>query len=217
MGIKFRAASLVMVLSIIAILTLGAVPTVDHPDAWKGLSAEQVKKVMAGEVVLLNEDTSKGEEDQKRFIYAAMIFDQPIEQVWKLHIDVDKQYRYLPDLVASPLVDKERCDFHVKIMMINIYYRVKYNFDKENYKFSWSLDPSYDNDMKRVDGFWELYKIDDKRTLGRYGTNIEVTSLIPEFIMDKLTRSNLPTTMDGCYKYIQSGGKWTKPGFKENK
>jgi len=69
--------------------------------------------------------------------------------------------------------------------------------------------------MKRVDGYWRLYKIDDQHTLARYGTNVEVSSLIPNFVMEKLTKSNLPANMDACFKYFNSGGTWTKPGFKE--
>ena len=41
------------------------VPTADHPDAWKGLTPEQVQKVKAGEVVLLDQDASDSGEDQK--------------------------------------------------------------------------------------------------------------------------------------------------------
>ena len=74
-----------------------------------------------------------------------------------------------------------------------------------------------DNDMKRVDGFWRLYKIDEGHTLARYGTWVEVASFIPEFIMERLTRSNLPVNMEAVHKYIQSGGTYTKPGFEEKK
>ncbi len=192
-------------------------PSADSPQAWEGLTEDQVKKVKAGEIVILDEDKSEGA-DQKRFIRAAMIFDQPLEKTWKLFKATEKQHRYLPDLDSCELVQRDdkgdKVDFHVKLIL-NIDYRIMHHYDEENYKLWWHLDPDFDNDMKQVDGYWQLFKLDDKRTLARYGTRVEVTSIIPEFVMKKLTRDNLPVNMEAAYKYIQSGGEYVKPGFKE--
>lgn len=203
--------------AVLALFLISAVPTVDDPEAWKGLTPEQIKKVKAGEIVILDEDTSGGE-DQKRFIRAAMIFDQPIDKAYALFRATENQHRYLPDLDSCKLVKRDdkgdRVDFHVKLIF-DIDYRIHHHYDDANFHYWWHLDPEYDNDMKQVDGFWKLYKIDDKRTLGRYGTRVQVSSIIPQFIMTRLTKSNLPVAMEACYKYIQSGGTYTKPEFKE--
>jgi hypothetical protein len=204
----------------LAVLTVGrawAVPTADDPEAWKGLTPDQIAKVKKGEVVMLDKNTSAGAEDQKRFIQAAMIFNQPIDQTWALMKKTELQHRYLPDLENCALVSRnasgDSVDFHVKLVM-NINYRIHHVYDDEHCYLHWGLDPNFKNDMKRVDGYWKLYKIDDQHTLARYGTNVEVTSIIPEFIMEKLTKSNLPVNMDACFKYFNSGGTWTKPEFK---
>ncbi|HUT54874.1 MAG TPA: hypothetical protein VM658_15895, partial [bacterium] len=63
-------------------------------------------------------------------------------------------------------------------------------------------------------GFWRLYKIDGQHTLARYGTWVEVSSIIPDFLMERLTKSNLPVNMEAVYKYINSGGTFRKPGYK---
>ncbi|MFO8058636.1 MAG: SRPBCC family protein [bacterium] len=196
-----------------------AVPTTDDPEAWKGLSKEQIKKVKSGEVVIMDQDTSEGGEDQKRFIRAAMIFDQPIDKAWKLVRQTEMQHRFLPDLKKCELVKRtekgDRVDFHVEIAMFDIDYRVRHHYDDKNRHLWWHLDENYDNDMKRVDGFWKLYKLDENRTLARYGTKVEVMSFIPDFIMKRLTKSSLPANMKAYYKYVQSGGTYTKPGFEE--
>jgi len=37
---------------------------------------------------------------------------------------------------------------------------------------------------------------------------------MPSFIVKRLTRSNLPASLEAVKKYINSGGTYTKPGFK---
>jgi len=205
---------------VLAAWAAGAVPTADDPAAWKDLTPDQIARVKAGEVVLIDQDTSEGE-DQKRFIQAAMIVDRPIEEVWTLLKKTELQDRYLPDLAKCDLVKRDKAgdlvDFHVKILVVSIDYRVHHRYDEEHYKLWWTLDPTYDNDMNQVDGFWQLYKLDEKRTLLRYGTKVEVASFIPDMVMERLTKSNLPANMDACYKYIESGGTYTKPEFEDKK
>jgi len=216
---KFTKTFSLFLLSLFCAVSVYAVPTVDGPEAWKGLTPQQIKKVKSGEIVIMDQDTSEGDEEQKRYIRAAMIFDQPIDKAWKLVRKTEMQHRFLPDLEECELVERtaegDRVDFHVEIAMFDIDYRVRHHYDDENCHLWWHLDPEHDNDMKRVDGFWKLYKLDDKRTLARYGTNVEVMSFIPEFIMKRLTKSNLPVNMEAYYKYVQSGGTYTKPGFEE--
>jgi hypothetical protein len=197
---------------------LKAIPTADEPAAWKGLTPEQIERVKKGEIVLLDKDTSEGG-DQERMIEAAMIFDQPIDKAWSVIRRTELQHRYLPDLDNCVLVKRDDkgdlVDFHVKIAMFTIDYRINHHYDDLNCHLWWHLDPGYDNDMKRVDGFWKLYKIDDAHTLARYGTRVEVISIIPDFIMERLTKSNLPVNMEAYYKNVQAGGTYTKPGFEE--
>jgi len=211
------------VLALFAVLVLAAgpaatVPTADDPEAWQGLTEEQVERVKAGEIVIIDQDTSEGSEE-KRMIRAAMIFDRPLDEVYKMLRKREDQVKYLPDLHECDLVmrdeDEDRVDFHVKVLMFTIDFRLNHHYDDENYHIWWSLDPEYDNEMKRVDGVWKLYQLDEERTLARYGTWVCFSSLIPDFIMARLTRNNLPENLGSEYKYIQSGGTYTKPGFKE--
>jgi len=211
-----KLVGLLVVLAVLPLVPARAIKTADDPEAWKGLTAEQIARVKKGEIVLLDKDTSEAGQ-QKRMIEAAMIFDQPIEVAWKLFRKTELQDRYLPDLESCTLVSRDQkgdlVDFHVKLV-ININYRIHHVYDDENCYLHWGLDPGYDNDMKRVDGFWRLYKIDGQHTLARYGTWVEVSSIIPDFLMERLTKSNLPVNMEAVYKYINSGGTFRKPGYK---
>lgn len=206
----------VLLVSVLA-AAVGAVPLATEPAAWKGLTPDQVNRVKAGEIVILDRDTSQGGA-QTRFIQAALLFNQPLETTYKLFKQTERQDRYLPDLKSCKLVSRDqkgdRVDFHIELFGVSIDYRIHHVYDDANYTLTWGLDPNYDNDMKRVDGFWRLYQYDAKRTLARYGTNVEVSSLIPDAIMARLTRTNLPANMEAVKKYIDSGGTYVKPGYK---
>ena len=209
---------LVKALSALVLLVLiSAVPTVDNPEAWKGLTPAQIAQIKKGQIVLLDQDTSGGS-NQSRFIRAAILFNQPIEKVWPLFRKTENQARYLPDLDSNTLVRRDAkgdlVDFHVVMAGIHIDYRIHHVYDDANCKLTWSLDPTFDNDMKRVDGYWFLYKNDATHTLARYGTQVQVASFIPDFIMKRLTKSNLPVNLEAVKKYIESGGTYTKPGYK---
>ena len=201
----------------IAVSLVAAAPTANDPQAWKGLTPDQVKKVKAGQIVILDQDTSQGDQ-QKRFIQAAVIFSQPVDVVYKLFRQTETQARYLPDLESCKLISRNAkgdiVEFHVKILMMDIVYRIHHVYDDANCYLSWGLDPSFDNDIKQGDGYWRLFKYDDKHTLARYGTNVQVSSYIPAAVMDRLTKGNLPENLQAVKTYIDSGGTYRKPGYK---
>jgi len=193
------------------------VPTVSFANGWEGLTPEQVQRVKNGEVVLLDKDTSKGT-DMARFIQAALIVTRPIEDSWKLFRQTARQAEYLPKLYKCVTIEDkgsyDKVDFFVKFAFINIDYRVQHNFEPDKYYFHWALDPAYKNDLKELEGYWKLFKIDDQHTLARYGTNVNASDLIPKSIQEALTRKDLPESMEAVKKYFDSGGTYAKSGLK---
>jgi hypothetical protein len=197
---------------------MGAMPTVNFKDGWDGLNPDQVKRLRDGQVVILDKDLSQGAQLQ-RFIQAAMILNQPIDQAWALFHDTQRQEQYLPRLYKVTTVEDHptwnKEDFFVKLSFINLSYRVQHNFEPEKYYFYWTLDPGYKNDLKHLEGYWKLFKIDDKHTLARYGTIVNTSDLIPRSIQEFLTKQDLPESMDAVKKYIDSNGTFAKPGYKK--
>ena len=193
-------------------------PTVDDPQAWKGLTPEQIERVKQGEMVILEEPAQEGQSDS-RLIRCAMILDQPIDKVWELLIYTPNQEKYLSELNRAELVkrqeDQDFIIFYVKLLFISLDYQVNHHFEHDNYYMWWKLDPEYDNDLAHLEGYWRLYRIDENHTLARYGTKLVVADLIPNSIQEYLTRKNLPASLDATRKFINSGGKYRKPGYKE--
>jgi hypothetical protein len=216
-GMKIRNLGLIIGMVMLSGLAT-AVPRAGDPAAWQGLTPEQVQRVKKGEIVILDQDTSANDE-QKHFIQAAMIFNQPIEKAWPLIRIPENQDRFMPGLDSCRLVNREKTvevmEFHTKVAMFNIDYQLIMHNDDSNCHQWYRLDPSYPNDLKRDDGYWKLYKLDDQHTLARFGIRVQVSSWIPEFVMERLTKSDLPRNMNAFFKYVDSGGTYTKPGFKE--
>lgn len=189
------------------------VPTTDDPQAWAELTPDQIAKVKAGEMVILQEDQSQGAE-QKRFIRCAMVFNQPLDKVWSLLTQDERQDEYLPGLSKCTLVKREATqdwvDYYAKVLFFKLTYRVNHHYDPEHYYMYWSLDPTFKNDLNQLEAFWRLYAMPDGRTLARYGTKVIPASFLPESVQDYLTRRNLPENLDAVRKWINSGGTYHK-------
>jgi hypothetical protein len=215
---RIKLAGLLLGVFVLARSGPAAVPSADNPEAWQGLTAEQVRKVKAGEIVIMGANTPQGDET-KRFIQAAMILNQPIDTAWALFRQTEKQEQYLSELIKCTRAEDhgnwDKMDFFVKILFVTIKYRDIHHYEPQNYYFYWALDPDFKNDLKQQEGFWRLYKLDAKRTLGRYGTIVQVSDLIPKSVMEVMTKQMLPKDMGAVKKYIDSGGTWAKPGYQK--
>lgn len=122
-----------------------------------------------------------------------------------------RQMEFRPELKAIEILETydggtlERQ--RLKIMFTNIVYHLRYTVDFEAHRVSWELDASRDNDLKEVSGFWELYVLDEERTLVRFGTRVDVGSL-PSFLQDYATRKNVPKSLQNARRWVNSDGTW---------
>jgi hypothetical protein len=95
----------------------------------------------------------------------------------------------------------------MKIMFVEIQYRLRNHLDAASHRVSWELDPRFHNDLTRVDGSWELLPLDANHTLGVFGTVVEVSAKMPSFLQDYATRKNLPGTLERCRRWVDGGGR----------
>ena len=73
---------------------------------------------------------------------------------------------------------------------------------------SLSLDPRFPNDVRFLEGYWELQAVDAEHTMGRTGTQVDVGQAMPAFLQDAATRNNLHDTLDRCRRWIDSDGRY---------
>jgi hypothetical protein len=189
-------------------------PTDKHPEAYKGLSAEEVSRIKAGEVVILEQPENM---EGRQMVQAAFMFNQGIDTVWELMTSGWRQEEYLPNLKRSKLIKKwdggDILEMHVEVLGISINYRILGTRDKSEYHSHWQLDPGYENDMKEVSGFFRFYRIDEDHTLARYGTWVETGIWLPEMIQEYLIKRDLPKALGVQKKWVDSGGTYQKEGY----
>jgi hypothetical protein len=96
----------------------------------------------------------------------------------------------------------------MKLMLMKGRYRARYHWSLAEGRIRWALDPSYDNDLAVLEGSWDLFGLEPGRTLGRFGTKIDVGAALPAFVQDYATRKRVPEAMENTRKWIDSGGSY---------
>jgi hypothetical protein len=122
-----------------------------------------------------------------------------------------RQTEYRPELREVRIVEDfengQVCDYHLRMMLMGVRYRVRHQWSFERGTFWWSLDPSHENDLAVLDGRWELYPLSDGGTLARFSTRIDVGAL-PAFLQDYATRTKLPESVDHVRQWVDSRGTY---------
>jgi hypothetical protein len=153
-------------------------------------------------------DTSRDD----RTVRALVLFKQPRDEVWSLLTSTTRQKEYRPELAGLEVIEagdnSNVAEYSLRIMLRSLRYRLRQSWDPQSSRVWWSLDPSFDNDMRVLDGLWELRPLDDHRTLARFSTRIDVGPALPAFLQDYATRKKLPESMEQVRRWVDSGGNW---------
>jgi len=152
------------------------------------------------------------EVDEDDMHIALVLFERPKEYVRQLLVQSSRQKEYRPELKRLEPIEStpegSLDEYRIRVMFVNITYRMRYVVDREHCRITWALDPEFENDLKDVEGFWELHEIDAGRTLARFGTRVDVGPAVPGFIQDFATQKNVPQTVDRARRWVDSGGTW---------
>ncbi|HXK24103.1 MAG TPA: hypothetical protein VMS55_15655 [Myxococcota bacterium] len=151
-------------------------------------------------------------ESDGRTARALVLFQQPLDEVWTLLTSTTRQKEYRPELTGLTVVDSgdhsNVADYSLRFMLTSLHYRLQQGWDSQSRRVWWSLDPSFDNDMRVLDGLWELRPLDESHTLARFSTRIDIGPALPAFLQDYATRKKLPESMDHVRRWVDSGGAW---------
>jgi hypothetical protein len=143
---------------------------------------------------------------------ALVLFERPLDEVWTLLTSTTRQKEYRPELTGLNVIESgdhsNVAEYSLRFMLTSLHYRLQQAWDSQSRRVWWSLDPGFDNDMRVLDGLWELRALDDRRTLGRFSTRIDIGPELPAFLQDYATRKKLPESMDHVRRWVDSGGTW---------
>lgn len=170
---------------------------------------ELVRRLFDEGIVVFEELGSASSTNQRVIGY--VIFDPPPERVFRLLTQTGRQAEFRPELQAVETVawfEHGNVDEHrIRIVFHSVAYRIRYRWDEKAGRISWELDPDFENDLEHLEGSWELYALEDGRTLGRIGTVVDVGPAVPSFLEDFITRNNLPETIERCRRWVNSDGR----------
>ena len=162
--------------------------------------------------IVFSATDAEGEEDST-FVEAAVVFDKPPEYVWKLLYRTEDQVNFLEEVEAIKILKKEELEdnleFRLKILFMTFVYRVIHHFDKEDLHIHWGLDPSFDNDLSDLHGFWKLHPYGEGKTLARYGSRVSVKN-VPQWLESLFKRRGVEKSLVAVRKYVNSGGVYRK-------
>ena len=157
-------------------------------------------------------DTPGVEDGHFDGIEALVLFERPKSRVLRLLSQTARQKEYRAGVTSIETIEyyeSGSLDEHrMRIVFFNVAYRVRYQIDFDTGRMSWKLDPDFENSLQALEGFWELYELDDERTLARFGTAVEVAPALPAFVQDIVTRRKLPGSIEHCRKWVNSDGTY---------
>jgi len=196
-----------------------ASPTVGvGAESAAGEGAEQVlsrlpvavrERLEQQKVVILTPEPGNGAD---RWVKALAIFERPRDEVMHLIAQSERQIEYRPEITAIQTVEhfpNGTVDEHeVRVLFVGLHYRLRAQIDYAKGRAWWSLDPRFANDLSRFDGYWEFHELGAARTLGVFGTVVDIGPALPGFLQDAVTRKNVPQTVDRTRRWVDSNGSW---------
>jgi hypothetical protein len=150
---------------------------------------------------------------------ALVVFERPPEAVFALLLQSERQAEFLPQVsdvrpvsrAPEPHVDRHE----VSILFQRIVYHVELRWSRAERRIWWRLAPAHDNDIRAVEGFWELLPLDGGRTLGVYGSFVDVGPVLPRRVEARLTRNNVREAIRALRAWVDgqdaAGGRRAPP------
>ncbi len=153
-----------------------------------------------------------GTQDGSLYIGALVLFDQPLGHVLHLLSQTERQSEFLPELKLVKTIHRDDAsvldEHQVRILFIRLDYRLRTEFDLKAARIHWKLDPTHDNDLALLEGYWELYEMGESRTLGIFGTRVVLSSALPAFIQRAATRRNVSRVVEQMRLWVNSNGSY---------
>jgi len=184
-------------------------------------SPENQKKLLAGEAIfeyVIAKDQDGKDEGHGR---GAVLINRPVEECFRVFLDLDQQYKYFPRMTVSRLLGREgnraRMYKELDFTIVTAKYTHFITIVPEDHRVDFITDPKGENSFKLSAGFFRFVKVDEKTSILFYEmTRLELGLKVPGFIrsylISHLSARDLPPIVTNIKKRIESGGTWEKSG-----
>jgi len=174
-----------------------------------GLTEAQKQDLAAGKIIF----TTQGSISQcdSELIYAAIVFDKPATETWALISKTEDQDKYLSSIKDLKIICKsgptDNIQFSVSVGPFTKTFRVIHHFSPDKAGIEWGLDPSFDNDLQELSGFWRFYDFGEGKTLARYGSQVGIRG-VPDWVEGLFKKRGISEALGQVKQYVDSGGTW---------
>ncbi len=134
------------------------------------------------------------------------VFAGGLEQVFGGLKDFPQYPQFLPGVSEIAVLPKKKagsiCQVHYTVKLVKTFHYTLDMFEEAPKRLWWSLDSS--NLMKKSDGSWTLHDLGEGRTQALYALDVTFSGLVPQKIVDQVTKATLPALMSGMQRLIDS-------------
>jgi hypothetical protein len=165
------------------------------------------ERLLEEKLVILQEAPESGALSGS-IVMGLVIFEASLENTYRSLTQTHRQTEFRSELTSVETISRTESgpvdEHRIKILFRRFAYRLQYSLEPSTHRIRWELAPDFESDLDRVSGFWELYRMDERRTLGRFGTSIDVGPMVPAFLQDAITREKVPDTMERTRHWVNA-------------
>jgi ribosome-associated toxin RatA of RatAB toxin-antitoxin module len=141
-------------------------------------------------------------------IKAVVRFDRPKAEVFALIAQPSEQHTFLPHVEQSKTFGERTAEGEANDYVVSVVFTFKYRtqhwFYPEAGRVEWALDPKGGDGLAEQEGYWQLYELDEKTTIGEYGTHLTAKGAILNFFRSLGERGAVADSLTAFRKHIDT-------------
>ncbi len=131
-------------------------------------------------------------------------FSGGINAVFAALSQFDKYPDYLPGVTSIQVLPARKpgstCQVRYELKLIKSFYYTLDMYETAPTRMWWTLAES--NIMKQSSGSWTLTAAGPESTTAVYGLDVSFSGLVPQRVVDQISKANLPLMMKGFQRLI---------------
>lgn len=190
--------------------------------SWAGpvsskLTAAELARVKAGEVILKNNFTEKGDSGSG---VAFGIIKGSVDDFWKVIFDHEHYMDFYPRLEGLTIVERNdklaTIEFKMDVTLTTVTYTTIGVVTDDRMGMTWTLDMNRPHKFfKKTDGYWKLEQLEPGVLLVEYQVDVALDfgpfSSIATKIVNSMAKDDLPDVIVCTRNRVESGGTWKRP------
>ncbi|MDJ0789481.1 MAG: hypothetical protein QNK05_21970 [Myxococcota bacterium] len=204
-----RTLAALSLILLLPLLTVGLLPA----SAGAGGSESSGSDILAAQPEVIRHRVLRGEiaqiePDPGLFFQALLTFERPVDRVSNLLGQTERQTEFRKDLKQAATLavfqDGALQRQRMRYGFFDFVVHLRYVVDVAGRRIQWALDDRFENDLRRLNGYWELHPLTESRTLARFGSQVELRLPTPATLQREATRRDI----ERVQRWVNSEGLW---------